>query len=889
MKQISTRSQPPRAVRQVLRRSLLAGLNGVGLRRLSVIAAPPGYGKTSLAGQWFAKSNAGGARARWISLSAEDGNLSHFMLSILTELDRAAGRPERMSDIATLSEAGLIGLVQTRFRNLRAALVLFLDDYHLAQSDAADKVMGGFLSDPGCAQLKLVLISRTLPHFPVSALRIAEEYRQIGIAELRFSKAEADEFLCDATSLVSPEQMERLTARAEGWPVALQMVRVLARENAAAAEMLGKIGRDTDMGRFLSEQVVSALPPEIRQFLLETAALPEVSADLAMAVTGRADAKALFFSLDDYALPQAMLDQGGIWVRFHPVFRDYLQEEAARSGIAAPVALRRAAQWFEAVGQTEDALRHALLAGDAALGAGILERAGGWRLIYLSFQGGGALFRALSDVAAQVDLAAFPLTTLGFAIGSAKAGLLEAANHYMTLAESRSDAKDVALQRQIRVVRALLSLYVDRRLSIEELSALEHDLTMDRNLELVHRGLVLNLLSFNYLRRTQLERAIVYGELAIRCMQDSGAQFGALHQHIHIGQAAFFAGNAASAEASYDLLIREAQTHIGPGSDLDAIGQVLRAELLVYRCDMPAAALALDWALDHVERHDAWFDVLAAGLIARQVAGLVQGDFTSVQRALDQSRRCGQRRGLDRMSRLADLGQIRMLLAAGDVQEARRFAQRSGLRQETATDRGHSDLSGRLRGYGPGLLWSRLFMDAGDPTAARATLDAVSAMQTGRLHILNRLEMDLLTMRLLQIERRHAEAAEVLTACVLALPLEDYRAAILMQGAQAVDDLVALSHSSAVPDPVCQKLARALGTMVEDTQAEATAQRTHLTQREQLILRLIGSGSTNKQIARQLDLTENTVKFHLRNAFAKLGANTRTGAIAAARQHGLLT
>ena len=100
MKQISTRSQPPRAVRQVLRRSLLAGLNGVGLRRLSVIAAPPGYGKTSLAGQWFAKSNAGGARARWISLSAEDGNLSHFMLSILTELDRAAGRPERMSDIA---------------------------------------------------------------------------------------------------------------------------------------------------------------------------------------------------------------------------------------------------------------------------------------------------------------------------------------------------------------------------------------------------------------------------------------------------------------------------------------------------------------------------------------------------------------------------------------------------------------------------------------------------------------------------------------------------------------------------------------------------------------------------------------------------------------------
>ena len=890
-----TRFQPPDSGRQVFRRRLLLQLQQGPQRRLTTIVAPPGYGKTSTASQWFKTLADGNARTLWISLEAEDRDQAHFLTQLLAGLDRAMKRGTETSDIGSLPVSALRGVLLTRVKELKEPLVLFLDDYHLAQTDPTEALMAKLLSDRDAERLKLVLISRTQPRFPISALRINGELRRVDVDDLRFSQLEAQEFFGDSAVKLSSEQIERLTGRSEGWAVALQMMRVLINEDASGAEILSALGGgDADMGRYLSEQVVSSLPRVVRQFLLETAALPAVSAELAVATSGHTEAAELFFGLTRYALPLANLDREGHWVRYHPVFKDFLTEEAERQGIDLKAGLRRAASWFEVRGEIETAVRHALLAGAAPLAASIVEKAGGWRLVYVSSRGGMAIFSALIAEVAHLDLPAYPLTALGLAVISAKAGQLEAANHYLWLVEAAITATDAGLQRQIRVVKALLSLYTDRRLSTTELSELENDLTMDRQLELVHRGLLLNLLSFNFLNRTLLERAVVYGELAIRCLRDSGAHFGAMHQHIHVGQAAFFAGNAANAEESYRQLIQEAQTNIGKGSDLDAIGQVLMAELDAERGNFQRATASLEWALPHVERHDTWFDILAAGFMTRQKIALVERDFEAAHTAIEEARRAAHRRGFDRLKRLIDTEQLRLLIASGNIEEARRFAQRTKTGPESVSERNANDLSLRLRGSVPALLWIRLWLETGELTGARDAFGRLKAMQADRLHVLRQIELDLLEIRLLVAEARPQEAAQRLSALFLSVPVLDYRASVLVEGAPFGQQLVALAGYEDVPAVVGLRLAQVRQPpnmslrLPDGLGVPAETGPVDLTRREQVILRLLSSGYTNKYIGRRLELTDNTVKFHLRNIFGKLQVNTRTGAVAAARHLGLL-
>ncbi|URK85946.1 hypothetical protein LP421_01460 (plasmid) [Rhizobium sp. RCAM05350] len=284
----------------------------------------------------------------------------------------------------------------------------------------------------------------------------------------------------------------------------------------------------------------------------------------------------------------------------------------------------------------EAAVRHALLAGDTALAAEIIEAAGGWRRVYATTRGGTLLFQTLIAKAADIHLSAYPLTTLGLSVISAKAGQLDAANHYLAVAERACTSQ--TLSRDLRVVRVLLSLYTDHWASPADLSALEADLSHGSDMELIHRALALNMLAYNFLIRTDLERAMHYGQLAMRAFRDGGADFGAMHLYTHIGQAAFFSGDSASAEDAYRSLIAEAQSNIGEGSDLDAVGQVLLSEVLSMRGEHDAASAALSWALPHLERHDTWFDLLAAGFMAQQRVLRLNGDVLAAHAAIDSAR-----------------------------------------------------------------------------------------------------------------------------------------------------------------------------------------------------------------------------------------------------------
>jgi LuxR family maltose regulon positive regulatory protein len=888
-----TRFQPPvHGGQHIRRRNLLQQLLHVGPRRLTTIVAPAGYGKTSFAAQWHDLLKSQGGKLIWLPLEPDDCDQSHFLVALLEALKDLLPGEKRGLDAGSMPVATLLSVLVTRLRRIDSPLTLFLDDYHFAQTDATESLLAKLLAAKDLGHVKFVLISRSAPRFPISALRLSGELRQIGAADLSFSDIEAQEFFAGKTAMLTREQIGELNKRTEGWAVALQMVRVLVADSTNSASILESFdGSNVEMARYLSEQVFSSLPKEVQHFLLETAPLPAISRALAVSISGGADAATLFNRLGDYALPIAVLDSQGTWIRYHPVFNSFLKEEAERVGIETHAILRKAAQWFQSCHDYDAAVRHALLADDAGLAAAIIESAGGWRRVYATTRGGTLLFQTLVARAADINLSNFPLTTLGLSVISAKAGQLDAANHYLAIAERA--CADGKLSRDLRVVRVLMSLYTDHWATSADLSALEADLSHGDDMELIHRALALNMLAYNFLIRTDLERAMHYGQLAIRTFRDGGADFGAMHLYTHIGQAAFFSGDSKSAEDAYRSLIAEAQANIGEGSDLDAVGQVLWSEVLSMRGEYDAASNALSWALPHLERHDTWFDLLAAGIMAQQRVLRLNGDVLAAHAAIDSARAAARRRGFERLTRLIDGERVTLLVATGNIEEAIRYAEISAFQPQTGYADAPNNLGVNLRGSVPALLWTRIHAAQGDIVRARHLFDRLTTQQALRPHVPRRIELGFLDIRLLLAEGRPDKAAACLSSLLLSLPMADYRAILYIEGGDFTDGLRRLASTMEIPAVVSQRLAFVLDGGATPTGAmHATPvsplEAGGLTERERSVMRLLSAGLSNKEIGRQLDLSDNTVKFHLRNIFTKLNVTTRTAAVTVGRDTGVL-
>ena len=888
------RFQPPVSTQSAIRRNgILSHLAAGGLKRVTTIIAPAGYGKTSLAAQWFDVLRTAGRSISWLALDHDYGDQTQFLLLLLEAVSAL-----RFEDVAgvdgSMTVASLLSVLQTRIRKFTEPVILFLDDYHFAQTDGTEAIVARLLGDPSLTHLKLVLISRTPPRFPISALRLKGEFRQVNIAELGFTDQEAEEFFAGQSANVSREQVVDLNRRTEGWAVALQMIRLLIAENVDGSALFSTFdGGNAEMGSYLSEQVFANLPPEVQELLLKTAPFPAVNRDLVEAVFADAKFADLLGRMGDHALPVAVLAGGGGWIRYHPVFNTFLKEEAARRGYHAEPVLERAARWFETQGDFDAAVRHALLSGNANLAAQIVETGGGWRRVYTTSRGGAGVFNSIMANVSAIDLTCFPLTTLGLSVVSAKGGHLDAANHYLGIAERSVTATPGPFARDLRVVRALLALYFDRPATTEDLLGLEEDLSHIAASELVHRALVLNMLSYNFLDRSDMERALHYGHLAVQTFRDGGADFGAMHLYTHLGQAAFLSGDCAGAAEYYQQLIDEVQSCIGKGSDLDAVGQVLMAELLVMRADLAQARPLLCWALPHLERHDAWFDLLAAGFTAQQIIFRLEGDMNAAHVLVDRTRSAAKRRGFHRLTRMIDGARTLLLLEGGDVDQAVRYAQAHGYGVEDIAAGPENDLSIHLRGLTPALLWARIYLLRGDLVRARNALSILLAQQVQKVHDLRHVELQLLDMRMLIAEGKRDIVAAQLEDLLLTFPMEDYRAMIWIEGETFVQELRSIAEDSPMSALLRDRLRsllppKVLATDTDDfAAASAVSSVSALTDRELAVMELLSQGFSNKEIGRKLELSDNTIKFHLRNIFAKLKVSTRTAAVGAARRAGI--
>jgi LuxR family transcriptional regulator, maltose regulon positive regulatory protein len=370
---------PPPQLRVVLRPRLTERLNQGMHRKLTLISAPAGFGKTTLLSEWLASCE---RPAVWLSLDEGDSDPTRFLAYLVAALQTIA---------ADIGE-GVLGALQSpqppptesilttllnEITTIEDDFVLVLDDYHSTDARAVDDALAFLLEHlpPG---MHLIIATREDPHLPLARLRARGQLSELRAADLRFTPEEAAEFLEGVMSLdLSAEDIAALETRTEGWIAGLQLAALSMRGREDVPGFIRAFAGDNRyILDYLVEEVLQRQPERVRSFLLQTSILERLSGPLCDAVTGQEEGNARLEALERGNFFVVPLDDKRHWYRYHHLFAEVLSAHlmAEQPDLVATLH-RRASEWYERNGSPTDAIRHALAAEDFERAASLVELA----------------------------------------------------------------------------------------------------------------------------------------------------------------------------------------------------------------------------------------------------------------------------------------------------------------------------------------------------------------------------------------------------------------------------------------------------------------------------------------------------------------------------------
>ena len=366
---IQSKLEAPVPRRRVSRRGLLEACAGTP-RKLTLIRAPAGWGKSTLLADWH-ELEAETRPFAWVSLDGDDNDPVRFwtyVIQALRTLDRSVG--ETSLPILRAPRASLPDDVLPALCNELAVLpervVLVLDDYHLVRNPGIDDGLS-FLLDHLPRTVELVISSRSEPALPLARLRARGDLIEIDAQQLRFSEEEAELFLNDLHGLgLDRSDVVRLRERTEGWVAGLYLATLTIRDRASAHEFIDAFAGDhRHVVDYLSSEVLTGLPKKVKGFLLETCVLERLSAPLCDAVTDRPGSAEVLLELERANFFLVPLDAKREWYSYHHLFRELMRHELALDEPdLAPVLHRRASAWHRDHGDPSAAIHHASAAED---------------------------------------------------------------------------------------------------------------------------------------------------------------------------------------------------------------------------------------------------------------------------------------------------------------------------------------------------------------------------------------------------------------------------------------------------------------------------------------------------------------------------------------------
>ena len=573
---ISTRFTPPRTPESLLSRErLLLRLDAAVSRRLTLVRAPAGFGKTTLLAQWYRHRLRQGDALAWLSLE-EDDNAPLLFIRYLQEALRPLWQGWSPSFLQLLQgelPADLSLFFAELVNQLNQCphpLYLILDDYQCISDPAIHQGMSWLLHHAPPA-LHLIIGSRSQPPLALSRLHMQDQLLEVYDPELRFSPSEARAWFAGASGL-DPQAIPRLIALTEGWIAGMKMAALSADASAA----MGLSAGSRSITRYLDEVIFAPLPPEVFDFLLQTSMLNRLHPDLCDVVCGRNNARAMLAWIERHNLFLSALDESGLWFRYHPLMRDALLHRLRHSGEIDIRQLHdRASGWFASQQLWAEAIRHALAAGksaakDAEAGAQSLAEEGDI----------DTLVQWIRYLPANPDPSRIALQ-LNLAWALAHRFRFSEARQLLDAIEMQSAAHGEALAHsawvKLRVVRAICEAFadnIDRSIAIVEPLLREvpcGDIWVD--------GLVCNILSYCHLADSRPQQALEVQQRVSDVSLANRNLFVTVYRAFVMAQSYLRQGNLAEAERQAARALRYAERHAGENASSGATLAPILAEI----------------------------------------------------------------------------------------------------------------------------------------------------------------------------------------------------------------------------------------------------------------------------------------------------------------------
>ena len=450
---------PREQVAMVVRGRLLDALDAAVERPLTLLAAPPGAGKTALLGSWIDAGRAPGPVA-WLSLDPADAERRRFWRAVLEALTRAgAGEPidalvAHPQERVELLVAALGGALADRIE----PIVLVLDDFH----EVAESVHAGvdllLRRPPG--GLRVIIATRADPPLHLGRLRLQDQLAEIRAPDLALTLPETTEMLTALSVSMGSDHVRRLWSHTEGWVGALRLASMSLRDHPEPERFVDDFaGDDRAVSDYLLSEVMSSLSPDDRWFLLRTSVAGVLNGDLANALTDRSDGQRRLAELARSGALLAPLDRRGEWYRYHALFGELLRAELRSEWPdQVPDLHRRAAAWLAEQGDDARALLHAV-EGEAW---DLAARLAGERWIDLLLRGEIGALRPLTERLPPEWAAADPELTLAMAAVLMHRGDEGAAEIQLRRAEATSERIPPERRARFDASLAAVRLYVAR-------------------------------------------------------------------------------------------------------------------------------------------------------------------------------------------------------------------------------------------------------------------------------------------------------------------------------------------------------------------------------------------------------------------------------------------
>ena len=881
---------PPMRPELVPRPRLIERLNARVHRKLTLVSAPPGFGKTTLLAEWAGLC---GRPVAWVSLDEGDNDPARFLAYLIAALQRVEESiGEGVLDMAASphppSMEDLVAMLINQAVTVSFAPILILDDYHLIGARPIHEALS-FLLDHLPPQMHVVIATRADPPLPIARLRGRAQLAELRQADLRFTPDKAAEFMNKVTGLdLSSEQVAALTSRTEGWIAGLQMAAMSMRRKDVAGFIAAFAGSHEYIVDYFTGEVLDQQTEIVKTFLLQTSVLDRLTGSLCDAVTGQCGGQQMLERLKEANLFLVSLDDERRWYRYHGLFADLLRKRLQQAQPEVMSDLhRRASEWYEQNDLLAEAIEHALSANEFEGAARLIEQIPGPVLMHNQV---ATFLRWVGALPDEVVRARPRLCVL-------HAGALLARGRRPDLIESRlqeaaESAAFATVAGEVTALRSVLALFREDMPCSIELAHRALELLPEDNLFL--RGLVAESLGSAYRASGDVVSAIRAFDEAVRIGQKSDSPVGAAMTLCHLAELYVRQAKLGEARSRYEQALALAVGRQGRPLPVASMALIGMGELL-YEWDQVDAAAR--YVAEGIElAGSVWETGALDGYIALARVRQAQSDPDGARKAIGRARQVAiQFEITESDDWIVAAHQARLWIRQGNVAGALAWARGRGLYGKDGLD-GRQD-----EGVSPWydlyelerITLARLWIAHDRPD--RALEGLAPLLQEARRLRRTGSAIEILVLEALA-HRARGDAGEALVALKEALAFaepEGYVRIFVDEGAR-MSELLRQAATRGIAAGYVDSL---LAAFKEKKEKKAPALQPPastaklvepLSERELEVLRLWATHLTRVEIAKMLCVSVNTIRFHLKNIYGKLDVHQRDEAICRAKELQLL-